>query len=145
MSLTFLIIYILNPDKEPLPWRGYCTIPQFSTAPPSYDMPTTASFPYPLPANFTPPMFPPPELDSMSPAGVFVGVFSMDNAVERRMLIRSSWASHQRSRDGAGEGDGGVGTSRTVVRFILGQPRKEWVRRIRLEMESTCMIYAIFS
>ncbi|PCH33678.1 glycosyltransferase family 31 protein [Wolfiporia cocos MD-104 SS10] len=135
VSLTFLIIYILNPDKEPLPWRGYCTIPQYSTSPPSLDLPTTASFPYPPPTNFTPPSFPPDDLDSLSPAGVFVGVFSMDNAVERRMMIRSTWASHVRSRDGAGAGDGGVGTSRTVVRFILGQPRKEWNRRIRLEMD----------
>ncbi|KZT02672.1 glycosyltransferase family 31 protein [Laetiporus sulphureus 93-53] len=135
VSITFLMIYILNPDKEPLPWRGYCTIPQFSTAPPSYDLPTTASFPHSLPENFTPPTFPSVDLDTLSPAGVFVGVFSMDNAVERRMLIRSSWASHQRSRDGAGEGDGGVGTSRTIVRFILGQPRKEWQRRIMLENE----------
>ncbi|KZT65592.1 glycosyltransferase family 31 protein [Daedalea quercina L-15889] len=135
VSLTFLIIYILNPDKEPLPWRGYCAIPQYSTRPPSLELPTTAQFPDALPKNFTPLAFPPPDLDDYSPAGVFVGVFSMDNAVERRMLIRSSWANHQRSRDGAGEGDGGVGTSRTVVRFILGEPRSEWKRRIRLEMD----------
>ncbi|KAH9919088.1 uncharacterized protein B0H18DRAFT_1029114 [Fomitopsis serialis] len=126
VSLTFLIIYILNPDKEPLPWRGYCTVPQFSTRPPSLSLPTTAQFPDPLPDNFTPATFPPSNLDDLSPAGVFVG---------RRMLIRSSWAEHQRSRDGAGEGDGGVGTSRTVVRFVLGEPRNEWKRRIRLEMD----------
>jgi len=64
-----------------------------------------------------------------------VGVFSMDSAFERRMLVRTTWASHPRSRDGAGDGDGGAGTSRTVVRFILGQPRKAWERRVRLEME----------
>ncbi|KAI0726174.1 hypothetical protein C8Q72DRAFT_753303, partial [Fomitopsis betulina] len=135
VSLTFLIIYILNPDKEPLPWRGYCTVPQYSTWPPSLELPTTAQFPYQLPKNFTPTSFPPSDLDDFSPAGVFVGVFSMDNAVERRMLIRSSWANHQRSRDGAGEGDGGIGTSRTIVRFILGEPSSEWARRIRLEMD----------
>lgn len=140
VSLTFLLIYILNPDKEPLPWRGYCTVPQYSTRPPSLELPTTAQFPHQLPKNFTPPSFPPPDLDDLSPAGVFVGVFSMDNAVERRMLIRSSWANHQRSRDGAGEGDGGVGTSRTIVRFILGEPRSEWKRRIRLEMDSACFV-----
>jgi hypothetical protein len=60
----------------------------------------------------------------------------MDSAFERRMLVRTTWASHPRSRDGAGEGDGGRGTSRTVVRFVLGQPRKDWERRIKLEMES---------
>ncbi|TFY54966.1 hypothetical protein EVJ58_g8544, partial [Rhodofomes roseus] len=58
VSLTFLIIYILNPDKEPLPWRGYCTIPQLSTSPPSLTLPTTAQFPHPLPENFTLPTFP---------------------------------------------------------------------------------------
>ncbi len=52
------------------------------------------------------------------------------------MLVRSTWARHVRSREGAGKGDGGVGTSRTVVRFILGQPRKDWERRVKLEMES---------
>jgi hypothetical protein len=51
------------------------------------------------------------------------------------MLIRSTWASHVRSRNGAGDGDGGAGTSRTIVRFIMGQPRRAWDRRVRLEME----------
>jgi len=83
------------------------------------------------------PPFPPANLDSLPPAGVFVGVFSVDSAFERRMLVRTTWASHPRSRDGAGEGDRGLGTSRTIVRFILGQPRKEWERRIQLEMQSS--------
>ncbi|KAH9950373.1 hypothetical protein B0H21DRAFT_868651 [Amylocystis lapponica] len=122
VSLTFLLIYILNPDKEPLPWRGYCTIPRFAADPPSLFLPPTASFPYPLPDDF-------------EPQGVLLGVFSVDNAVERRMLVRSTWASHNRSRNGAGAGDDGVGTSRTVVRFILGQPSQEWTRRIQLEAE----------
>ncbi|KAJ8454975.1 hypothetical protein ONZ51_g12714 [Trametes cubensis] len=52
------------------------------------------------------------------------------------MLVRSTWANHVRSREGAGVGDGGLGTSRTVVRFILGQPRKDWERRVKLEMET---------
>jgi hypothetical protein len=51
------------------------------------------------------------------------------------MLIRSTWASHRRSRNGAGDGDGGAGTSRTIVRFIMGHPRKTWDRRVRVEME----------
>lgn len=55
------------------------------------------------------------------------------------MLIRSTWASHPRSRNGAGHGDGGAGTSRTIVRFIMGQPRKTWERRVRVEMEGTCL------
>ena len=51
------------------------------------------------------------------------------------MLVRTTWASHPRSRDGAGPGDDGAGTSRTIVRFILGQPRKDWERQVKLEME----------
>lgn len=57
-------------------------------------------------------------------------MFSMDAAVERRMLVRTTWASHVRSR---GLDDG---TDRTVVRFILGKPKREWERRIQLEMQS---------
>ncbi|CDO71606.1 Glycosyltransferase Family 31 protein [Trametes cinnabarina] len=136
VSLTFLLIYILNPDKEPLPWRGYCTLPQHSGGPPSPSLSPTALLQTPLPTNLTPSVFPPPDFDAMAPAGVFIGVFSMDTAVERRMLVRSTWANHVRSREGAGDGDGGIGTSRTVVRFILGQPRKDWERRVRLEMET---------
>lgn len=137
MSITFLLIHLLNPDKEPLPWRAYCTIPEGSTDPPPLNahptflnISTVASAP-PLPP------FPPDNFGSLPPAGVFVGVFSMDSSSERRMLIRSSWASHPRSRNGAGDGDGGAGTSRTVVRFIMGQPRKTWERRVRVEMERT--------
>lgn len=61
----------------------------------------------------------------------------MDSALERRMLIRNFWASHERSRNGAGTRDDGVGTSRTVVRFILGKPTSTWEKRIQLETEST--------
>ncbi|KAI0335219.1 hypothetical protein GY45DRAFT_1366804 [Cubamyces sp. BRFM 1775] len=136
VSLTFLLIYILNPDKEPLPWRGYCTLPQHSGGPPSLSLSSSALLQTPLPTNLTPSAFPPPEFDMLAPAGVFVGVFSMDTAVERRMLVRSTWANHRRSREGAGDGDGGLGTSRTVVRFIMGQPRKDWERRVKLEMET---------
>ncbi|KAI9460604.1 glycosyltransferase family 31 protein [Lactarius psammicola] len=135
VSITFLLIHLLNPDKEPLPWRAYCTVPEASTDPPPrnahptfLNISTVASSP-PIPP------FPPENFDSLPPAGVLVGVFSMDSSSERRMLIRSTWASHPRSRNGAGEGDGGAGTSRTVVRFIMGQPRKTWERRIRVEME----------
>ncbi|KAH9178694.1 glycosyltransferase family 31 protein [Lactarius sanguifluus] len=135
LSITFLLIHLLNPDKEPLPWRAYCTVPEASTDPPPrnahptfLNISTVASSP-PMPP------FPPENFDSLPPAGVLVGVFSMDSSSERRMLIRSSWASHPRSRNGAGDGDGGAGTSRTVVRFIMGQPRKTWERRVRVEME----------
>jgi hypothetical protein len=88
-----------------------------------------------------PPSFPPDDLDTLAPAGLFLAVFSMDSSLERRMLIRTTWAAHPRSRNGAGEGDGGMGTSRTVVRFVLGQPRKGWERRIQSEMESKCISF----
>ncbi|KAF9229255.1 hypothetical protein BS17DRAFT_689450 [Gyrodon lividus] len=134
ISLTLLLMYILNPDKEPLPWQAYCTIPQSMSLPPSHRTPLPYPYLNPLPDKF-PPSFPPDNLDSIPPAGLFLGVFSMDSALERRMLIRTTWAAHPRSRNGAGSGDDGLGTSRTVVRFILGQPRKGWERRIQAEME----------
>ncbi|KAI0639453.1 hypothetical protein C8Q77DRAFT_1081266 [Trametes polyzona] len=136
VSLTFLLIYILNPDKEPLPWRGYCTLPQYSGGPPSLALSTTSWLRTPLSTNFTLPPFPPPDFDSLAPAGIFLGVFSIDTSVERRMYVRSTWAKHVRSREGAGAGDGGIGTSRTIVRFIMGQPRKEWERQVQLEMDT---------
>ncbi|KAF9787168.1 glycosyltransferase family 31 protein [Thelephora terrestris] len=138
-SLTLLLMHILNPDKEPLPWRYYCSVPSTSTAPPSL-YPSTSYLSHIKTlrnaATNPPPDFPPPDFDSIPPVGVFVGVFSLDSSFERRQLIRSTWAGHERSRDGAGEGDGGLGTSRTIVRFILGQPSKEWERRVMLEMDT---------
>lgn len=134
ISLTLILLYVLNPDKEALPWRAYCTIPSTTSVPPHYR--NALPYPYinPLP-KVMPPSFPPDDLDTLPPAGLFLAVFSMDSSLERRMLIRTTWAAHPRSRNGAGEGDDGMGTSRTVVRFILGQPRKGWERRIQSEME----------
>jgi hypothetical protein len=63
----------------------------------------------------------------------------MDSGFERRALIRDTYAAHPRSRNGAGEGDGGMGTSRTIVRFIMGKPRKDFERKVQLEMESECI------
>ncbi|TEB35066.1 hypothetical protein FA13DRAFT_1788662 [Coprinellus micaceus] len=133
--ITLLLIYLLNPDKEPLPWRAYCSIP-------SLVQPVERPFPgarYSIYPDLEPgqmiPSFPPSNLDELPPAGLFIGVFSIDSAFERRMLVRTTWASHPRSRDGAIGGDEGRGTSRTVVRFILGLPRKDWERRVKLEME----------
>lgn len=136
--LTLLLIYILNPDKEPLPWRAYCAYPSVYNT----HQPPPTSTPYPNPHDPPPPTvsFPPPNLDQLPPAGILVGVFSIDSAFERRQLVRSTWASHPRSRHGAGMGDDGQGTSRTLVRFVLAQPRKDWERRIKLEMESKCAI-----
>ncbi|KAJ2920307.1 hypothetical protein MD484_g246, partial [Candolleomyces efflorescens] len=131
--ITLLLIYILNPDKESLPWRAYCSIPSLVQPPQPY-FPSQRTFPE-LEYGQMIPAFPPPNLDDLPPAGLFVGVFSIDSAFERRMLVRTTWASHPRSRDGAVGGDEGRGTSRTVVRFILGLPRKDWERRVKLEME----------
>jgi len=132
--LTLLLIHILNPDKEPLPWRAYCSMPSSST-PPDYFSPSSL-YPYPDPTSGKLlPSFPPANLDTLPPAGLFIGVFSIDSAFERRMLVRSTWASHPRSRDGASSADDGAGTSRSIVRFIIGQPRKAWERRIKLEMD----------
>lgn len=123
-------MYILNPDKEPLPWRAYCSIPPMAAPPePPGFLQSRSTHP-----SYHP--FPPDNLDSLPPAGLFIGVFSVDSAFERRALVRSTWASHPRSRNGANDEDMGAGTSRTVVRFVLGQPRKDWERRVRLEMES---------
>jgi len=139
LSITFLLVHLLNPDKEPLPWRAYCTTPETSTrAPPLNAHPTFLNISMVESAPPMPP-FPPSNFESLPPAGVFVGVFSMDSSSERRMLIRSTWASHPRSRNGAGHGDGGAGSSRTIVRFIMGQPRKTWERRVRVEMEGACL------
>ncbi len=99
-------------------------------------MSSTYPSPYPGPLS-TERTFPPDNIDTLPPAGIFIGVFSIDSAFERRSLIRSTWASHDRSRNGAGDGDDGMGTSRTVIRFILGQPGRDWERQIKLEMDST--------
>lgn len=129
-------MYLLNPDKDPLPWRAYCSIPSLVPPPSgSSDLPTI----YPnVSEGQLLPIFPPLDFDSLPPAGVFVGIFSVDSAIERRQLVRTTWASHPRSRNGAGPDDNGLGTSRTIVRFILGLPRKNWERRVKLEMESGC-------
>lgn len=70
---------------------------------------------------------------------------SMDSAFERRQLVRSTWASHPRSRGGASPEYGLNNTSRTVVRFILGQPRKDWERRIRLEQQGMTASFRFFT
>ncbi|KAF8342849.1 uncharacterized protein EI90DRAFT_3030431 [Cantharellus anzutake] len=103
LATTLFLMRVLNPDKNALPWRSYCALsPQFSAA----------------------------ELSKLPPVGIFIGVMSVESAVERRMLIRSTWAKHPRSRGSNG------GTDRTIVRFILGAPSADWMRRIQLESET---------
>ena len=122
-----------------MPWRAYCAVAVPSHDPPLVDAPVVSPDIFTVGAAPPPSDFPPPGFDDLPPAGVFLGVFSIDSSYDRRMLIRSTWATHDRSRNGAGVGDGGNGTSRTLVRFILGQPRKSWERRVQLEMDRECI------
>ncbi|PWN45508.1 hypothetical protein IE81DRAFT_344809 [Ceraceosorus guamensis] len=66
-SVTMLIIYILNPDKEPLPWRSYCA--------------SQMAFPHAY-------------ADALAPVDVIVGVMTVDSKFERRSMIRSTYAAH---------------------------------------------------
>lgn len=104
-SVTKLIIYILNPDKEPVPWRKEC---------------------------LDQPPFPHAYADALAPVDVFVGVFSIDSAYERRHLIRSTYATHTIPVDP----DTGKPTSNVQVKFIIGKPRQAHARRVALEMET---------
>jgi hypothetical protein len=126
------LMWYLNPDKIALPWRAYCSVPSPYSSP-HYPYWPSSRAPPPV---YSPP-FPPANLESLSPAGVFLGVFTTDDSFERRMLVRTTWAGHPRSRNGAGQGDGGKGTSRTIVRFIMGKPRRDYEHMINMEMEST--------
>ena len=66
-SITSTIKYILNPDKEPKPWRLDCA--------------KQPAFPHEL-------------ADSLAPVDLFVGVFSRDSSAERRSVIRHTYAAH---------------------------------------------------
>lgn len=74
----------------------------------------------------------------MTPAGLFVGVFSTDQSFERRMLIRSTWASAQ-----VLEGDKGKGLKGTAVRFVLGRPSAKMRESVRMEMESRFFYWTV--
>jgi len=63
---------------------------------------------------------------------VFVGVFSVDAAYERRHLIRSTYLRHSRPIDPYTGRPG----NNVQVKFILGRPRKHHARRVALEMET---------
>lgn len=104
-SVTKLIIYILNPDKEHQPFRTYCQ---------------------------QQPAFPHAYCDALAPVDVFVGVFSIDSAYERRQDIRATWARHTLPLDP----QTGISTSNVQVKFIIGKPRKAHARRVALEMET---------
>ncbi|KAI7951314.1 hypothetical protein MJO28_006998 [Puccinia striiformis f. sp. tritici] len=105
VSLTIFLIHYLDTDKEPLPWRTYCQ--------------EQREFPHEL-------------ADSLDPVNVFVGVFSVDSAYERRHLIRSTYARHSRPIDP----NTGQISHNVQLKFILGRPRLQHVRRVALEMET---------
>ena len=104
-SVTTFMYHILNTDKAPRPWRAYCQ--------------EQRPFPHEL-------------ADSLAPVDVFVGVFSVDAAYERRHLIRSTYLRHSRPIDPYTGRPG----QKVQVKFILGRPRKHHARRIALEMET---------
>jgi hypothetical protein len=69
-----------------------------------------------------------PEVDLLTPVGVFVGVFTMDEGRDRRMLIRQTYGIHPKSRV--------PGTEGVRIKFVMGQPRAGYERSVALEMES---------
>lgn len=80
------------------------------------------AWPYP---SDTPPRL--NAVDNLPAVGVFVGVFTMDSAVERRHMIRQSYMSHWRSRR--------PGTEAVVVKFVMGMPTKRLEKAVQLEAE----------
>jgi hypothetical protein len=104
-SVTTFMFHILSTDKAPRPWRQYCQ--------------EQRPFPHEL-------------ADSLAPVDVFVGVFSVDAAYERRHLIRSTYLRHSRPIDP----HTGRPATNVQVKFILGRPRRHHARRIALEMET---------
>lgn len=117
-------------DTDPLPWRAYCSMPSISRPP--HVLPGIEPDETRLNSMLS---FPPSDLDDIPPVGVFIGMFTKDESVERRAMVRDSFASHPRSRNGAGLGDHGAGTSKTIVRFIIGRPRRSMQRQVDLEMQ----------
>lgn len=65
-AIGFTVKYILDPDKERMPWRDDCALqPPFVNA----------------------------DVDHLAPVDVFVGVMSYDRAFERRNVIRNTYAA----------------------------------------------------
>ena len=104
-SITTYTKHALNNDKTPVLWRTFCQ--------------DQAPFPHDL-------------ADSLAPVNVFVGVFSVDAAYERRHLIRSTYVRHSKPIDPRT----GRPASNVQVKFILGRPREAHARKVALEMET---------
>ena len=152
MFLTASVKYILDPDKEALPWRRYCNAdhPSLYSLQPSPISSSSSStlfgfgaaeqlslqplscgglaWPYgaQTPASFEGELQ--SDLSDLEPVGVFVGVFTVDAAVKRRNLIRMSYGSHPRSRTPNAEG--------LRMRFIMGRPSARYRKAIELEIEA---------
>ncbi|BGP05951.1 hypothetical protein OF846_001640 [Rhodotorula toruloides] len=103
-TLTTFLVNVLSSDREPPPWRQYCQ--------------EQRAFPHDL-------------ADSLKPVNVFVGVFSVDAAAERRNAIRLSYAKHSKPIDPRT----GTAAHNVQLKFVLGRPRAKWSKRIALEME----------
>lgn len=144
------IKYILDPDKRALPWREYCQ----EDFPSLYSLqdPTSAAFPVDqthkslagsdlVLAPITPSsqLWPWPgsshnpyttdlagsALDTIEPTTVYLGVFTVDHAVERRNVIRQTYDSHPNSRKPGSEG--------VRLRFIMGRPSDEFADAVAAE------------
>ncbi|GAA6055759.1 hypothetical protein JCM3770_006147 [Rhodotorula araucariae] len=103
-TLTTFLVNVLSSDREPPPWRQYCQ--------------EQRPFPHDL-------------ADALKPVNVFVGVFSVDAAADRRNAIRLSYAKHSKPIDPRT----GKPAHNVQLKFILGRPRKKWAKRVALEME----------
>ncbi|KIY32445.1 hypothetical protein I305_05013 [Cryptococcus gattii E566] len=69
------------------------------------------------------------DLDAaLEPVSMLIGVFTTDAGLERRHMIRQSYASHWRSRR--------EGTEGVRIKFVMGKPRKRYEKAIQLEMEA---------
>ncbi|BGP13790.1 hypothetical protein JCM10213_006378 [Rhodosporidiobolus nylandii] len=103
-TVTTFLVNVLSSDREPPPWRQYCQ--------------EQRPFPHAL-------------ADSLKPVNVFVGVFSVDAASERRNAIRLSYAKHSKPIDPRT----GRPAHNVQLKFVLGRPRAKWAKRVALEME----------
>ncbi|GAA5989353.1 hypothetical protein JCM10908_001274 [Rhodotorula pacifica] len=103
-TLTTFLVNILSSDREPPPWRQYCQ--------------EQRPFPHDL-------------ADSLKPVNVFVGVFSVDAAADRRNAIRLTFGKHSEPIDPRT----GRPAHNVQLKFVIGRPRPKWAKRIALEME----------
>ncbi|KAG0146490.1 hypothetical protein CROQUDRAFT_671115 [Cronartium quercuum f. sp. fusiforme G11] len=80
----------------------------------------------------TQPPFPHEFANSLPPVNVFVGVFSIDSSYERRHLIRSTYARHTKLKNHKTH----QYLNNIQIKFIIGKPKIQNVRKIALEIET---------